>query len=366
MRLERKSLFIAITLLFMAGCSANRHDRQSDTVDYSPEPVPMPIRHADEYDSGAGEYDYDPASSHGESPNRSGTPVPPPVPMREPVPAPPALGVSRVKSVSLLRGIGNRTDRNNCGDTACGDVHRDTSQSQLPPECFIEGCITPPHTVIAPRIPCREKTTLVEVIQGWNLRAKTRRAERIQRSRNCGESTACDPGCFAPESCTANVNGDRSFDGQSRTEKRSLGGEPAQQSRHGSLADPLQENDWDDPVNSEDPRFSPDELLDLPSTIETPSSGQQQPNVPPVPKIDGVPVLPMPTPAPASTPAIQDPAAPVDVPQQIAPDAVKRIVRPPMWPRLGSPAATSLNVPAGTPEIPSDHSVPAILPGRRI
>jgi len=204
------------------------------------------------------------------------------------------------------------------------------------------------------------------MIQGWKLRARSRRAERLQRSRNCRERTEYKPGCFAPESCTANVNGDKSFDGQSRTVKRYSGGEPAQLNQHGSLADPLQESDWDDPVDSKDPRLSPDELLDLPSTIETPAGGPQQPNVPNVPTIDAVPVLPIPTNSGDSTPAIQNPAAPVDVPQQITPDTVKRIVQPPMWPRLGPPAATSINAPAVTPEIPGDHSLPSILPGRRI
>ena len=355
MRIERKS-FIAVTLLFMAGCSASRHERQSDGVDYSLEPVPLPIRHADEYDSGTGEYDYDPGPSRDESPTQSGTPVPPPVPMREPAPAPPALGVSRVKSVSWLGGIGNRTDHNNCGDTACGDAQ----QSQLPPEYFSEGCITPPHAVISPRIQCREKTTLVEVIQGWKLRAKTRRVERLRRSHNCGERMPYDPGCFAPESCTAQVDGDKSLDGQSRTLRRSGGGEPVQPSQHGSLADPLQESDWE---NSEDPRLSPDELLDLPSTTEPPADESQHPDVP---MIDTVPVLPVPTPSGTSTPGIQNPATPVDVPEQITPDTVKRIVQPPLWPRLGTPAATSLKVPAEIPDIPSDHSLPAILPGRRI
>lgn len=195
MRIERNSL-IAVVLLFMAGCSANRQARLADNV-YDPTgSVQMPLRHADEYDSG--EYDDEPAPASDETSGPSRAPVP----MGEPVPAPPAIGVSRVKSVSWLRGARNRSESENCGDDADRDSCSPGQQTQLPPDYFSEGCVTTPHTAIAPRKPHREKTTITEIVQGWNLRAKTRRAERVRSSRNCGESEVCDAGCFAQKVVT--------------------------------------------------------------------------------------------------------------------------------------------------------------------
>jgi hypothetical protein len=367
MRIERNSL-IAVVLLFMAGCSANRQARLADNV-YDPTgSVQMPLRHADEYDSG--EYDDEPAPASDEtsSPSRA------PVPMGEPVPAPPAIGVSRVKSVSWLRGARNRSESENCGDDADRDSCSPGPQTQLPPDYFSEGCVTTPHTAIAPRKPHRERTTITEIVQGWNLRAKTRRAERVRSSRNCGESEVCDASCFAPEGCDSSVNGSQSQQPSPQVAKQSVGGMPfapgaaASGNHGGSLADPLQENGWDDNDGSPDQRIHPDEMLELPSTLEASPDGEQHRQyVPEVPNVDHMPVLPMPEAASPllPTPGIQPPAAPAAVPQT-NPETVRRIVQPPMWPRLGAAAATSGNVPVATPAISSDQSLPAIQPGRRI
>ena len=58
MRLERKSL-LACTLLLLTGCSAARHFRSAASEDVSPDRVPLPVRHADEYDTGEENYDYE-------------------------------------------------------------------------------------------------------------------------------------------------------------------------------------------------------------------------------------------------------------------------------------------------------------------
>jgi hypothetical protein len=72
-------------------------------------------------------------------------------------------------------------------------------------------------------------------------------------------------------------------------------------------------------------------------------------------------VLPIPP-----TPAIPDSAPSPAVPQPVNLDSVKQIVRPPMWPRLGSDAATSNSVPASNPPVSQDSSLPTIQAAKRI
>ena len=371
MRLERNSL-IAITLLFMAGCSANRQARQSDNVSDATDPVPLPMRHADEYDSGARdhEYEYEPAlpGSDRQSPSRT------PVPMGEPVPAPPAIGVSRVKSVSWLRGAGSRSRSNKCGDNAGGNGCSAGQQSHLPADYFTEGCITSPRSATIPRSRCREKTNSAEVTQGWNLGAGTHRPKRVQTSHNCGEGWARDPGFIVPEGCNSSVTGRKSNHLSPPAVKQYIGGVPvapgtAPHGKHGgSLADPLKEHGWDDQGGTDDRRSSPDEMLDLPSTPETPVDEHAPQNTPAVPVTEPMPVLPMPETAPRllPAPAVQNSAPSAALPQQINRDSVKRTMQPPLWPRLGAAAAISDNTPVASPVQADDSSLPAIQPGRRI
>lgn len=365
MRLERNSL-IAVILLVLAGCSANRHARQADNEYDATDSVAMPLLHADEYESSGRNYEYESAPSDDETPGPYGTPVPPPAPMQEPVPAPPAIGVSRIKSVSWLRSLGGKSERDNGGDNACGAGCSTGQQSILPPEYFSERCVTPPRTAAVPNPRCREKTTLVKVMQGWNLRAKTRQPERIQPSLNCGQPIACVPGAITPE-------GGNSSPKRRKTApvvKRSVGGAAVDPGtaphgkQGGNPSDPLKANRGVDHSAAGDQRPSPDDLLDLPSKQETPAGGQTPQNVPDVPTTQPTPALPMAEPSP--TPAIQDAAPSPVVPQQTTPDSVKQIVRPPMWPRLGSAAATSSEVPVSNPANPDDSSLPTIQPGRRI
>ena len=349
MRLKRDSI-IAVTLLFVTGCSANHQALQSENDYNVPEPVPMPMRHADEYDSG--EYDYDSAPQRSESPGRSVVPVP----MREPVPAPPAIGVSRVKSVSWLRNRAHQHDGDNCSEPACADGCSPGEQSQLPPEFFAEGCVTPQLVKVAPRLQCREKTTLLETLQGWNQRAKIRRAERARRSLSCGSQAACDPGCFAPESPQV-----------VRQNHRGAEAVRPNTDTHGNLADPLRDNAWDDRSRARDSRFSLDELLELPSALtEAPISGQRQSRLPIAPVIEALPALPVEKEVSGQSPAGQTPTIPSSVPPRVNPDSVKQIVQPPLWPRLGPPTAPSVRMPVALPMIPEDSSLPTIQPGRGI
>ena len=371
MRLERNSL-IAIAVLLMAGCSANRLARQADSLSDSADQVQMPIRHADEYDSDIEDHEYHPFPSNSDRSDPSQTPVPPPVPMQEPVPAPPAIGVSRVKSVSWLRRAGRKSESSNCRDEACGDGCSAGQQTHLPPEYFTEGCGTTPKTAAVLPSRCRKKNkNPAEVVQGWNLRAKTHRPKRIQSQYNCGESTACDPGFIVPEGCNSSIKDRKSYRHSPPAVKQYVGGvavEPgtAPHGNHGSsLADPLQENGWDDDGGSRVQRFSPDDMLDLPSSLETPIKKQSPQNVS-IP--ESAPGLPIPESSTEllQTPAIQTPDAPAAVPQQINDDSVKRIVHPPVWPRLSASAATTRNAPAATPAVIDNATLPAIQPDRKI
>lgn len=377
MRLERNSL-IAIALLFFAGCSANRQARQADFVSDSIDPVPMPIRHADQYDSESREdvYEYESAPWSGDRPDPSRPPVPPPVPAQEPVPAPPTIGVSRVKSVSWLRGVGRKSESNNCGDNACGDGCITGEQTHLPPEYFTEGCRTTPQTVNAPPVRSQNRTTLAEVFHGWNLRARTHRPKGVQAPYNSGEGMARDPGLIMPEGCNSSVPGRKSHRQSPPIVKHYIGGVAVDPGTapHGnhrnSLAAPLREDGLDDRGGTRDHRYSPDDMLDLPSALETPAKEHSPQNVPAVP----VPKPPLALPAPESatnllqTPAIHPTDAPAALRPQFSTGTVSQIVQPPMWPRLGSAAATYGNAPAASPApaVIEDASLPVIQPGRRI
>lgn len=363
MRFERNSL-VTVAILLLSGCSAGRQARQSDSVYHSPDPVPVPLRHADEFDSDPEHHEYDSAPSRSTSPDRSVRPYPPASPTGEPVPAPPALGVSRVKSVSWFSENAHESNQNltpQCGDGCSGNF------SQLPSDSNAEGCVTPP-TAIAPRLECRERTTLVETIQGWRARAKRRRAERIQRSTQCGSQPVCDPGCFAPESCLTQELDRNSNQKSTQVIQKYFGGAAVGNAAdaHGNLAEPLRENGWEDSPAPPQQRFTPDEMLDLPSTVAEPRHKSQAPVSPNMPQIEALPhpVSPPAAPADVKTPATSE--TPATPPIQSTPDSVKRTIQPPKWPRLIPPAASQVNLPAASSMIPQDPSLPMIQPGRRI
>ncbi|MCA9008775.1 MAG: hypothetical protein KDB01_03465 [Planctomycetaceae bacterium] len=363
MRFERNSL-VTVAILILSGCSAGRQARQSDSVYHSPDPVPVPIRHADEFDSDPEHYEYDSAPPRGTSPDQSVRPFPPSAPAREPVPAPPALGVSRVKSVSWLNGNTNESNQSmtpQCGDGWSGKV------SRLPSDFYAEGCVTPP-AASAPRLECRERTTLMETVQGWRARAKRRRAERLQRSTHCGSQPVYDPGCFAPESCLTQEPDRNSDQKSTQVIRKYFGGATAgtETDAHGNLAEPLRENGWDDSLVPTQPGFTPDEMLDLPSTLVEPPHQSQHPANPNMPQIEALPHPVSPPSAPAEAIRPETPTPPAAPPQQGTPDAVKRIIQPPKWPRLTPPAASQVNLPAASSMIPQDPSLPMIQPGRRI
>ncbi len=368
MRLERKSL-LACTLLLLTGCSAARHSRSAASESVSPDRVPLPVRHDDEYDTGNDNYDYEYESSpsHEEESLTPRSSLPPSTPMREPVPAPPAIGVSRVKSVSWLRRSENDSSRNTCGDNTSVDGCTAGNASPLPAAYFVEGCDTSPQTTVAPSLRDREKTNLVRVLHGLNLRKRTRRHQQVYAPRNCGEQTVASPGCYAPGGYTQNT---QTFPPHDAVRKSGEYSNPTNsRPRSGSLADPLSENGWEEnATHPNNPGFTHDELMELPSKIEQKSEVKPQPEakpqlVPHVPndsEIEPTSALPIPM------PADPDKTVPAPVEQQVNPNSVNTIAKPPMWPRLGQPAPKSASLPVAGPMLQQDSKLPLIQPGRRI
>jgi len=398
MRLERNSL-IAVTLIVMAGCSANRQTRKTDSVYNSSEPVPMPMRHADEYDSGPAQYEYDSGPAQYEyessppqsdSPDRSGKQYPPAVPMREPVPAPPAIGVSRVKSVSWERQADAQNHFRNCSDATYSGGSSDGQQSMLPVEYFTEGCVTGPPATCAPSRRCREKTSVIEMLHGWRRGAKSHRNEQAQALQNSCNPTYGDPSCFAPQGVQESMLDDQWMHESPKVMPQYIGGEHVEPNTggHGSgLAEPLQENGLGDQTGTRNSLILQDEMLQQPfGPVEGPESTLRTFEAQTSPDIEARPLLPTPNPAAlqslptanhsaaGQSPATLPPPVPAHTQQHSQPDAVKRVTQPPLWPRRTSPAAipvyspkaSSAEIPVAVPAVPDDLSLPTIQPGRRI
>lgn len=368
MRLERKTL-LACTLLLLTGCSAARHSRSAASESDSPDRVPMPIRHADEYDSGGDNYDYEyePSPSRDDESLTPRSSLPPAAPMREPVPAPPAIGVSRVKSVSWLRRSKVDSTRNTCGDNSYVDGCATGNVSPLPQSYFVEGCDTSPQTTRTPSLRDRKKTNLMEVLRGWNLRKRTRSPQQAYAPRNCGEQKVAAPGCYAPGGYTQNT---QSFPPQDAVRQSAPYSNPKNFGpRRGNLADPLSENGWEEnATHRNNPGFNPDELMELRPNIEQRSDVKPQseklpqsvPNVPDASGISPTPALPIPLPADPNE------TLPAPVEQQVNPNSVKTNIKPPLWPRLGQPAPKPANLPVAAPATQQDSFLPLVQPSRRI
>ena len=121
MRLKRISLFALMTLALTSGCSANRNAAAS--LRGERERFTEPPRH---------DHEYSPSLTPGDDEF-----VEPP--SGEPAPAPPALGVSRVKSVSWLRDLGSKKRTVPEPDLSCSD-------EELIGKCSpIEPCVPDPE-----------------------------------------------------------------------------------------------------------------------------------------------------------------------------------------------------------------------------
>ncbi len=302
MRIERISLVCFLSLSALSGCSASRAARTSN------DDVVAPPSHQHEYSPRM--YEEDGSAPSSDSP-------------REPVPAPPAIGVSRVKSVGWLRDLTRRKDSKSCTEDcatqefpvgACSSIETCAPEA----ECVCESaCETSPRkTSLFPKVglfgkifkhkpkqPCAEPCTAPgcsspEVV--------------------CEDNSVCaeQPACHAPVEC-----GDACSDVQIPPKKR-------HRSPDRCLADPLQDTE-EHLIEHHAPQNEPTpEPVPEPAPVETQS---------PVP---GVPVIPT------------------------VPPSARRVVEPPQWPRRAAPAEV-IPVPKAVQADGMD-GLPVVMPRNRI
>jgi hypothetical protein len=137
MRFERISVFAMLAFALASGCSASRNAatslREQDANEAAETQVIVPPRHEHEFAPGT-----IPPKDQFHDPQQNSGP-------REPVPAPPAHGVSRVKSVSFLKDLTQTLrPKDDCGEN-CSD------------EELIGRC-----SPIDPCVPTQDSTTRVE------------------------------------------------------------------------------------------------------------------------------------------------------------------------------------------------------------
>lgn len=320
MRLKPISLAAALALALTSGCSASRNavsalrSRPAESAD---ERIVTPPRHDREYD--------DPDSEHDEFRD------PQPSSPREPVPAPPAHGVSRVKSVSFLRDLrGKINGRDSCG--------ADCSDEQLVGQCSpvdpcVPGCATTERVErYRDKVYYRHDPDRINPAQSLRKRfSRVFHAPLPAASGACAEPLATPTELpqrlrplpparrlvCVPESC-----GDLT---PAVTHQPDRGAVP----RPGCLADPL-----DGPVDEVDPGLiSPDsrmphmseELPEMPEIgiDQAPANGSPD-NLRPIP---AQPVPPEPEAGPSN------PAAPIPA-QPLPQGTTNQVVEPPSWPRL--------------------------------
>jgi len=332
MRPVRISLFAFISILVISGCSASRNSLHRDRDDDRPY---VPPRH-----------------NHGYSPDvedsqdQLGNPVPP-VPLTEPVPAPPAMGISRIKSVSWLnlRGSGV-SGSSSTGHSACGTSDK-TPGGQCSP---VQSCTPQQDAVVVERVQrYREHVCGEGCLErpGFLLsRTKSiRKKLHPLRSDSCSEAYSGQP--THPQ---AQVHTGRPFSAEPPCTEEARGG--LHQSRKPRcLADSL-----DEPFSEDS-----DPGLITPDESKLPASDGTVPRVPAAEQVPTVPMFPMPAP-------FEQPVPGLPVPPTL-PGPSTQVIEPPVWPRLNthyhsSPVSRSVVSPGPT-SIGSGQALgtPQIIPG---
>ncbi|RLS78623.1 MAG: hypothetical protein DWI00_03510 [Planctomycetota bacterium] len=326
MRLKRISLFAMLSLVLASGCSASRNAitplRDRDDHDA------LPPRHDHEYSPGTED------SEDFQNPPESNGPL-------EPVPAPPAFGVSRVKSVGWIKDLGAKFHRKPVAPPSeCADELSCADQKLVGKCSALDPCVTESECVTeSPEACCEERAC------DSTPPRRTSKFKRFHRSlpgafphaephaykpecsplggmpEACGTLTrevpapACGvpcgepavrPGCAAPGCGTID---DRAILHSERERE--------------CLADPLR----DTMIDNTDPG------LITPADIEAGHGGGAD-------VFNGIPVIPHSprevfVPEQINNPPVQ--GAPVIPPQQpvpAAPGSSTRIVEPPVWPGL--------------------------------
>jgi hypothetical protein len=293
------SLFAIMSILVIGGCSASRNSLHPDRGDDQPY---VPPRHDE---------NYSPEIRGSEDEFES--PVPP-VPSREPVPAPPAMGISRIKSVGWLRlREPKASGKSSSGHTECG-----TSDEPLLGRCTpVESCAPQQDTVVVERVQRYREQVCGEgcVEHAGPLRSL---GKSFRKMLHPGHASPCSETCADQTACAqAPVFGGKNFSPERPgTEEVSRGLHQKKKPR--CLADSL-----DEPFseNLEPGLITPDDAI-------LPSPEREVPRVPALQPVPTVPTIPMPKTFDEPVPGVPVPPAPFGPSTQV--------VEPPVWPRLGT------------------------------
>ena len=326
MRLKRISLFAMLSLALASGCSASRNaiTPLRDRDDHGA----LPPRHDHEYSPGTED------SDDFQNPPENNGPL-------EPVPAPPAFGVSRVKSVGWIKDLGAKLHRKPAAPPSECSEELSCSDQELVGKCSaLDPCVTESECVTETSEACCEERACDS--------APPRRTSKFKRFHRSlpGAFPRTEPHAYNPE-CSPLVNEPEACN----TIKREIPapayrvpcGEPTvrpgcaapgcgtiedrailhSERKRECLADPLR----DTVIDNNDPG------LITPAEIDAGHDGDAE-------LFRGIPVIPQSpgelfVPEQNSVPPVQE--APVIPPQQpvpAAPGSSTRIVEPPVWPGL--------------------------------
>lgn len=361
MRLKRISVFAMLSLALASGCSASRNavTPLRDRDDHGS----LPPRHDHEYSPGTER------SDDFQNPPESNTPL-------EPVPAPPAFGISRVKSVGWIKDLGAKFHRKPAApplectdDLSCSDQDLLGKCSALDP-CIAEAdCLAE-----SPEVCCEERAC---------DSIPPRRISKLKRFHRSlpGAFPHAEPHAYRPE-CSPLVTKPQTC-GTLAPEVpapayRVPCGEPVVRSgcaapgcgtiedrailhserKRECLADPLK----DTVIDNTDPG------LITPADIEPGRS--QEADV-----FQGVPVIPQSpgevfVPEQFSNPPAQDaPISPAPQGVPAAPGSSSRIVEPPVWPGLrnksGVTSVSRSTVVRWPIEKTIEGDLPAVIPASK-
>lgn len=332
MRLPGISLFAIISILVISGCSANRNAVRDDRADDQPY---IPPRH---------DHDYSPEINSPQDELQS--PVPP-VPSGEPIPAPPAFGISRIKSVSWLKRRESKASvKSTISQAPCGA----SDEPQIGQCTPIESCV-PQHDVSASeRVPRYQETRCGEGC-AERVSPLQRLSRAFKKFRHPHPADSCSESCTdSARDAQPPVHTGKSFSNSPECAD-GPGGLLHANKKPRCLADSL-----DEPYSEDtDPGLiTPDDAI-------LPSPEREIPRAPALQQVPTVPTIPKPKGFQEPVPGVPVPPAPLGPSTQI--------VEPPLWPRLGtrhfsSPVSSTVVSPPPTPaRSVQTFDMPQIVPG---
>ena len=354
MRLKRMSLFAMLSLALASGCSASRNavTPLRDRDDHGA----LPPRHDHEYSPGTeGSDDF-------QNPPESNGPL-------EPVPAPPAFGVSRVKSVGWIKDLGAKLHRKPAAPPSQCTDELSCSDQELVGKCSaVDPCVTESKCVTETPEACCEERACDSIPP-----RRTSKLKRFHRSLPGAFPTAephayrpeCSPLVAEPDTCgtLAHVVPAPAY--------RVPCGEPTvrpgcaapacgaiedravlhSDRKRECLADPLR----DTVIDNTDPG------LITPADIEAGRGGDAD-------VFHAIPVIPHSSddafvPEQINNPPAQDvPILPPQQPVPAAPGSSTRIVEPPVWPGLRNKSGVTSVSRTTVRSAPADKKISGDLP----